>query len=258
MGGTCATAIIDPNANASACCLVNCRRQLGTKYWHYHQAAPRPVIKDDKGKARADPQAPYTPTFYKDKIVCHQCWSKSALGEEVSAWLQVTFTARYSIDNSGWLTNVDVGKPLAPQMDAARALQEQIAAAAKAEKKIFEEFKAYVDQNGKPPHWYNKVDRTKPLAPQVQAFNEQRAAAQLEHKQRLEREQQSPEYQVLKSQALSLREELGYTEKECPIYPQLKHLEELVNTLQCEQEKKRREAEEEEKEKERRKDRYLF
>ena len=250
--------IIDPNANASACCLVNCRRQLGTKYWHYHQAAPRPVIKDDKGKARADPQAPYTPTFYKDKIVCHQCWSKSALGEEVSAWLQVTFTARYSIDNSGWLTNIDVDKPLAPQMDAARALQEQIAAAAKAEKKIFEEFKAYVDQNGKPPHWYNKVDRTKPLAPQVQAFNEQRAAAQLEHKQRLEREQQSQEYQVLKSQALSLREELGITEEECPIRASVKQLEELVNTLQCAQEKRRREEEEEEKEKERRKNRYLF
>ena len=65
-------------------------------------------------------------------------------------------------------------------------LQEQIAAAAKAEKKIFEEFKAYVDQNSKPPHWYDKVDHTKPLAPQVQAFNKQWAAAQLKHKQQLE------------------------------------------------------------------------
>ena len=69
------------------------------------------------------------PTFYKDKIVCHQCWSKSALGEEVSAWLQVTFTAEYSIDNSGWLANILIDKPLAPQMDAARALQAQITAA---------------------------------------------------------------------------------------------------------------------------------
>ena len=39
--------------------------------------------------------------------------------EEVSAWLQVTFTAEYSIDNSGWLANVLIDKPLAPQMDAA-------------------------------------------------------------------------------------------------------------------------------------------
>jgi len=197
------------------------------------------------------------PTFYKDKIVCHQCWSKSALGEEVSAWLQVTFTARYSIDNSGWLTNVDVDKPLAPQMDEARALQEQIAAAAKAEKKIFEEFKAYVNQNGKPPHWYNTVDRTKLLAPQVQAFNEQRAAEQLERDRRREQEQQSPEYQVLKSRALSLREESGFTKKECPIPNSIKQLEIFVNSLQCgkEKEEERRAAEEEE---ERQRNRYLF
>jgi hypothetical protein len=50
--------IIDPNANASACCLVNCRRQLGTKTWHFHQGEPRPVVHDDKGNARAEPRAP--------------------------------------------------------------------------------------------------------------------------------------------------------------------------------------------------------
>ena len=63
--------IIDPNANTSACCLVNCRRQLGTKTWHYHKAVPRPVVHNDKGNVCVDPRAPYTPTFYKDKIVCH-------------------------------------------------------------------------------------------------------------------------------------------------------------------------------------------
>ena len=71
--------IIDLNANVSACCLVNCRRQLGTKTWHYHQAVPRPVVYDNNGIARADPRAPYMPTFYKDKIVCHQCWSQERL-----------------------------------------------------------------------------------------------------------------------------------------------------------------------------------
>ena len=99
---------------------------------------------------------------------------------------------------------------------------------------------------------------TKPLVLQVQAFNKQQAAEQLEHKQQQEQEQQSQEYQVLKSQALSLREELGFTEKECPILPQLKHLEELVNTLQCCKEKKEEERRAAEEEKERRKNRYLF
>ena len=64
--------IIDPNANASACCLVNCSRQLGTRTWHFHQGGPRPTLVDEEFKKRPDPSAPYTPTFYKDKIVCHQ------------------------------------------------------------------------------------------------------------------------------------------------------------------------------------------
>ena len=36
--------------------------------------------------------------------------------------------AEYSIDNSGWLANVNVNKPLAPQMDEARKLQAEIKA----------------------------------------------------------------------------------------------------------------------------------
>ena len=52
--------------------------------------------------------------------------------------MQVTFTAEYSIDNSGWLANILVDKPLAPQIDAARALQAQITAAARAEMEIIE------------------------------------------------------------------------------------------------------------------------
>ena len=73
--------IIDPNANTSACCLVNCRRQLGTKTWHFHQGGPIPTL-DEKFKEYSEP---YKPTFYKDKIVCDQCWHNSAVGEEVSA-----------------------------------------------------------------------------------------------------------------------------------------------------------------------------
>ena len=93
------------------------------------------MLKDKNGNPRTDLSAPYALTLYKDKIVCHQCWSKSALGEEVSAWLQVTFTAVYSIDNSGWLANVNVSKPPAPQMDAARTLRRAITAE---HKKMFE------------------------------------------------------------------------------------------------------------------------
>ena len=60
--------IIDPNANASACSLVNCRRQLGTRTWCYH-AATRPVLYNEKVQPRLDPLAPPIPAFYKDKIV---------------------------------------------------------------------------------------------------------------------------------------------------------------------------------------------
>ena len=78
--------IIDLNANASACCLVNCRRQLGARMWHYHQAVPRPAVYENF-KKHPDLSVPYTLTFYKGNIVCHQCWSKSTLGEEAPAWL---------------------------------------------------------------------------------------------------------------------------------------------------------------------------
>ena len=88
----------------------------------------------------------------------------------------------------------------------------------------------YVDQNSKPPLWYNKVDHTKPLVLQVQAFNKQQAAEQLEHKQQQEQEQQSQEYQVLKSQALSLFEELDLMEENDPIPASIKQLEICVNT----------------------------
>ena len=81
--------IIDPNANASACCLVNCRRQLGTRTWHFHQGGPRRTQIDEYFHKRPDPSARYTPAFYKDKIVRDQCWHNSALGKEVSAWLQL-------------------------------------------------------------------------------------------------------------------------------------------------------------------------
>ena len=74
----------------------------------------------DSSVPRPDPSAPSAPAFYKDKVACDQRWYKSTLGEEVSAWLQVTFTAKYDIlNNSGLLANVDVSKPLAPQMQAA-------------------------------------------------------------------------------------------------------------------------------------------
>ena len=53
---------------------------------------PRPIQ-----RSRRRSGAPFAPTFYKDKIVCDQSWSKSALGEEVLAWLQVTFTVTYDI-----------------------------------------------------------------------------------------------------------------------------------------------------------------
>ena len=111
--------IIDLNASMPACCLVNHHRQLGTKTWHYHQAVPRPVVYNSSSDAHANLQAPCMLTFYKDKIACHQCWSKSALGEEVSTWLQVMFSTEYSIDNSGWLANILISKPLALQMDTA-------------------------------------------------------------------------------------------------------------------------------------------
>ena len=110
--------------------------------------------------------------------------------------------------------------------------------------------KAYARQNGKPPPWFNEVDRTKPLAPQVQAFNKQWAAGQLERKQRQEREQQSQEYQRLKSQALPLHllKELDLTEENTPIPASIAQLEGFVNTLQCAQEEKKRRKEEEEEE----------
>ena len=53
-----------------------------------------------------------------------------------------------------------------------RSWQAQI----EADNKILAEMKKYALQNGKAPPWFNEVDPTKPLAPQVQAFNERRAA----------------------------------------------------------------------------------
>ena len=41
-----------------------------------------------------------------------KCWHNSALGEEVSAWLQVTFKQSYNILNDKIGLLVDVSKPL--------------------------------------------------------------------------------------------------------------------------------------------------
>ena len=171
--------IIDPNAKASACCLVNCRsyRQLGTKNWHYH-AATRPLLYDEKLQPRLDPSAPPVPAFCKDKIVCDQCWYKSALGEEVSVWLQVTFTEKHAIlDNSGWQAKVDVSKPLAPQMqEAAKLIQAEMQEGETArdkKRKILGQVKDDWLKYGKKPSWLNDVDATRPLAPQLKACPQQ-------------------------------------------------------------------------------------
>ena len=66
--------IIDPNANMSACCLVNCRRQLGTRTWHLRQGEPRRTVVNEYFNKCPDLSVPYTLTFYRDKIVCDQCW----------------------------------------------------------------------------------------------------------------------------------------------------------------------------------------
>ena len=187
--------IIDPNANASACCLVNCRRQLGTKTWHFHQGGPRPTLVDEKFKKCPDPSAPYTLAFYKDKIVCDQCWHNSALGEEVSAWLQVTFMESYDIlTNVGWQANVDVSKPLTPQFKAevikrmrGKTEKPEALKYAEADAKILEKVKADALKYSTAPPWLNKVDPTKPLTLQVKAFNKRQAAEQRAH--RLQQEQ---------------------------------------------------------------------
>ena len=146
------------------------------------------MLVDEKFKKRPDPSAPYTPAFYKDKIVCDQCWHNSALGEEVSAWLQVMLMESYGIlTNVGWQANINVNKPLAPQfkqvvIDRIQGKTEKPDALkyAEAEAKILEKMKADVLEYSKAPLWSQlyEVDPKKPLAPQVKAFNERQAAKQ--------------------------------------------------------------------------------
>ena len=92
---------------------------------------------------------------------CRPCLhqSNNTSGGEASAWPQVTFTARCGIGTSGWLANVDVSKPPAPQMDAARELQAAITAeqlkAKQAEEKLAARRLAHDSHN----RWVQSEDR---------------------------------------------------------------------------------------------------
>ena len=105
----------------------------------------------------------------------------------------MTFEQSYDIlsDKVGLL--VDVSRPLVLQLKQTRKSMQgktekpDVLKDAEAERKILEKMRRAL-REGKLPPWYSKVDRTKPLVLQVQAFNKQQAAEQLERKQRQEQE----------------------------------------------------------------------
>ena len=106
----------------------------------------------------------------------------------------MTFEQSYDILNNKLGLLVDVSKPLAPQLKQARIDRMQgkteepdVLKYAEADRKILAEMRRAL-REGKPPPWYNEVDRTKPLAPQVQAFNEQQAAKERACKQQQEQD----------------------------------------------------------------------
>ena len=155
------------------------------------------MLVDEKLKPRSDPSAPYAPTFYKDRIVCDQCWSKSALGEEVPAWLQVTSTATYDILSASACLklNIDMSRPLVLQIKEAikhAASSRQATVRRRGSKRRKKNILTQVQHNwqkySRKPLWINKVNATKPTALQVEAFNKQAAE---QHVHRLQQNQDS-------------------------------------------------------------------
>ena len=112
------------------------------------------------------------------------------------AWLQATFYASYHIvTNDGWHANLDMNKPLTPQLKQAlidlkqgKTEKPEVLKYAEKDKEILEKMKADVLKYGTAPPWFNEVDPKKPPFPQVQAFNERQAAKKRARKQQQEQD----------------------------------------------------------------------
>ena len=98
------------------------------------------------------------------------------------------------LDDFGWHVDLEVNKPLAPQIKqgAIKRMQGKVETPdalkyPEQDKKILEKMKTDALKYGKAHPWFNEVDPTKPLAPQVKAFYKRQAAEQ--RARRLQQEQ---------------------------------------------------------------------